>query len=245
MPVLRQPKYFPQPVAWDELNGKGESLSTNLPISEIEERIGTDAENEKRGNDQTEKVDASKAVADLQTELQKARKEGYEAGYRDGFIAGQNEGYQQGIADAEQKFREQQIQQHQYTQHLLNKLAEAIRGELSAFFNRAEEAVTELALEIARKVVEVEVKTNPEVVRKAVAQAIEELKGGNITVRLNPEDFSLFGNDLSLMNLGEGVSVRFVPDESVERGGVVAESEQGFVDLQPQTKLALLQAEVL
>jgi flagellar assembly protein FliH len=188
-------------------------------------------------------LDSARSAKD--DELQRARKEGYEAGYRNGFAAGQQEGYRKGFAEAEQRFREQQWQQHQHIQQLLNNLAEAIRNELETFFSRAEEAVTELALEIAKKVVEVEVKTNPEVVRKSVSQALNELKGGSITVRLNPADFSLLGNDLNLLNLGEGVLVRFVPDETIEQGGVVAESEQGFVDLQPSTKLALLQSEVL
>jgi len=232
MPVLHQPVYIAQPVSWDWDDQKHErvrdweskSSQSNLPISEMA-------------------LDSAQSVEG--DELQRARKDGYEAGYRNGFAAGQQEGYRQGLAEAERRLLEQQWQQQQRVQQLLNSVAEAIRNELETFFSRAEEAVTELALEIAKKVVEVEVKINPEVVRKSVSQAINELKGGSITVRLNPADFSLLGSDLNLLNLGEGVSVRFVPDETVEQGGVVAESEQGFVDLQPSTKLALLQSEVL
>lgn len=226
MPVLRQPYYLAQPVAWDETETDDQSFDGKLPIEEME-------------------LNFAQPKNDAVVDLQKIRKEGYEAGYRDGFLAGQQEGYRQGLAAAEQVFKEQQWQQHQRVQQLLNNLAEAIRNELANFFSRAEEAVTELAFEIARKIIEVEARTNPEVVRKAVSQALQELKGGTITVRLNPEDFSLIGNDLSSLNLGDGVSVRMVPDETVERGGVVAESEQGFIDLQPHTKLALLQSEVL
>ncbi|MCX7643416.1 MAG: FliH/SctL family protein [Armatimonadetes bacterium] len=226
MPVLRQPRYLNQPVTWEEPEIKTESFDKDLPINESE-------------------LGFAQSENNIGVDLQRIRKEGYEAGYRDGFLAGQQEGYRQGITAAEQSFREQQWQQHQYVQQLLNNMAETIRNEIANFFNRAEEAVTELALEIARKIIEVETKINPEVVRKAVSQAIQELKGGTITVRLHPEDFSLISNDLILINLGEGVSVRMVPDETVERGGVIAESDQGFVDLQPRTKIALLQSEVL
>ncbi len=232
MPVLHQPVYIAQPVSWDwdereheeVRDWESKSSQSNLPISEMA-------------------LDSARPTKD--DELQRARKEGYEAGYQNGFVAGQQEGYRKGFAEAEQRFREQQWHQHQHIQQLLNNLAEAIRNELETFFSRAEEAVTELALEIAKKVVEVEVKTNPEIIKRAVSQALSELKGGSITVRLNPADFLLLGDDLSLINLGESVSVRFVSDETVERGGVVAESDQGFVDLQPSTKLALLQSEVL
>ncbi len=226
MPVLRQPIYLAQPVAWEEPETENQIFNGDLPIDEME-------------------LNFAQPENDAGVDIQKIRKEGYEAGYRDGFLAGQQEGYRQGVAAAEQIFKEQQWQQHQHVQQLLNNMAEAIRNEIANFFSRAEEAVTELALEIARKIIEVETKTNPEVVRKAVSQALNELKGGNITVRLNPEDFSLIGNDLSLINLNDDVSVRMVPDETVERGGVIAESEHGFVDLQPHTKLALLQSEVL
>ncbi|MFN4178827.1 MAG: FliH/SctL family protein [Armatimonadota bacterium] len=236
MPVLHQPVYLAHPVAWEEPENetKSDQLSAhplasnfngNMPIKEMELNL---AEFEK-----------GKGV-----DLQKVRKEGYEAGYRDGFLAGQQEGYRQGFAAAEQAFKEKQWQQHQFVQQLINNMAEAIRNELANFFSRAEEAVTELALEIARKIIEVETKINPEVVRKAISQALQELKSGTVTVRIHPEDFSLLGNDLSWLNLGEGVSVRVVPDETIERGGVIAESEQGLVDLQPHTKLALLQSEV-
>ncbi|MFN3421008.1 MAG: FliH/SctL family protein [Armatimonadota bacterium] len=237
MPVLHQPVYLAHPVAWEEPENEKRShhLSThphasnfngNLPIKEMELNFAESANN-------------------AGVDLQKVRKEGYEAGYRDGFLAGQQEGYRQGFAAAEQAFKEQQWQQHQYVQQLINNMAEAIRNELANFFSRAEEAVTELALEIARKIIEVETKTNPEVVRKAVSLALQELKSGTVTVRIHPEDFSLLGGDLSWLNLEEEVSVKVVPDETVERGGVIAESEQGLVDLQPHTKLALLQSEVL
>jgi flagellar assembly protein FliH len=222
MPVLRQPIYLIQPVAWEETETEAQSFNGDMPINEM-------------------RLNFAQSENDAELDLSKVRKEGYEAGYRDGFLAGQQEGYRQGFAAAEQAFKEQQWQQHQHVQQLINNMAEAIRNELANFLSRAEEAVTELALEIARKIVEVETKTNPEVVRKAVSQALNELKGGSITVRLNPEDFSLIGDDLSWLNLGEGISVKVVPDETVERGGVIAESEQGFVDLQPRTKLALLQ----
>ncbi len=264
MPVLRQPHYLPQPIPWDEEawtegeerreNRQPESLTLQLPIHKTGtgdrcsgQQTGRWADEERWGNGGMEKgsVEQQKPVSSPQSQASSAYKEGYDAGYRDGFLAGQQEGYRQGVAATEQRFQEEQLRLHQHVQHLFQNLTEALQNEIAAFFERAEKAVAELALEIARKVIEVEVTTNPEVARRAVAQALQQLKGSTITVRLHPEDFSLLGNDLSLLNLHESVSVQFVPDESVERGGVVAESEQGLVDLQPRTKLALLHSEVL
>ncbi len=236
MPVLHQPVYLAHPVAWEEPENEKQSdhLSTHLPASSFNGNLPIDEM----------ELNFAESANNAGVDLQKVRREGYEAGYRDGFLAGQKEGYRQGFAAAEQAFKEQQWQQHQYVQQLISNMAEVIRNELANFFSRAEEAVTEFALEIARKIIEVEAKTNPEVVRKAVSQALQELKSGTVTLRIHPEDFSLLGNDLSWLNLEDGVSVKVVPDETVERGGVIAESEQGLVDLQPHTKLALLQSEV-
>lgn len=235
MPVLHQPAYIPQPVSWEDPKWQGGALQ--------EKGIGSKENQKSRSN-----LPINEMALDfdqLREELEKVRKESYEVGYRDGLEAGREEGYHQGLVEAERNFREQQWRQQQHFQQLLSNMMEAIQNELKAFFSRAEEAVTELALEIAKKVVDGEVKTNTEIVKRAVSQALDQLKGGNITVRLNPEDFLLLGDDLSLVNLDRGFSVNFVPDEKVERGGVIAESEQGVVDLQPSTKFSLLQVEVL
>ncbi|GBC98992.1 Flagellar assembly protein FliH [bacterium HR17] len=222
MPVLFQPLYHPQPVPWD--NGIGQN-GCDAPTSP------------------TSAAEHPSADAEI---LRQARQEGYEAGYRDGFLAGQQEGYRHGIAAASKQFQQEREEWHRHIQHLTAALGDALRSELASLMARTEELLTELALEIARKVVEVEITSNPEVVRHAVSQALQELRGGTVTVRVNPDDFVLLEQHINLLDLSaEGVTVRLVPDESVERGGVVAESEQGAVDLQPTTKFALLRTEVL
>jgi len=257
MPVLHQPLYIPKPVPWDELETNSPPANCNPLSSEEDKSFQPDMPINQSGLVQMDyrqsperRLNSELSANALSTQSihaqnERTTAEAYQAGYQDGFAAGQREGYQQGLAEAEQRFREQIERLHDYTHARLHAIIEAIRNELRSFFTRAEEAVTQLAIEIAKKVIETEVKTNPEVVRNAVSQALNQLKGANITVRINPADFSLLGGDLSLVNLGEGVSVRFVPDETVEQGGIIAESEQGFVDLQPSTKLALLHSEVL
>ncbi|MCS3919354.1 FliH/SctL family protein [Fervidibacter sacchari] len=257
MPVLHQPLYIPKPVPWDEPETNSPPANCNPPSSEEDKSFQPDMPINQSGLVQMDYCQSPerRSNSDLsvqalltqstRTQSERAIAEAYQTGYQDGFAAGKQEGYQQGLAEAEQRFREQIERLHDYAHARLQAITEAIRNELRSFFTRAEEAVTQLAIEIAKKVIETEVKTNPEVVRNAVSQALNQLKGANITVRINPADFSLLGGDLSLVNLGEGVSVRFVPDETVEQGGVIAESEQGFVDLQPSTKLALLHSEVL
>ncbi len=233
MGVLVQPRYLAQPIPWDEPKGLAQSFGIVVP-------------REKTGDDQNPVPPSTGETGGVTNmDVQRIRKEGYEAGYRDGFLAGQQEGERQGREAAEKRFQKELWRTHQHFQQLLHNLAKALRNELTTFFERTEAAVTELALDIARKVVEVEVTTNKEVVRRAVEKALHKLNGTTVTLRLHPDDFSLLGNDLSWLNLNKDWSVRLVSDESVERGGVIAESEHGLVDLQPSTKFALLQAEVL
>lgn len=233
MGVLVQPRCKGEPIPWDEPKGLAQSFSTGLPIEET-------------GDEQNPVPPPTGETGGVTNrDVQRIRKEGYEAGYRDGFWAGQQEGERQGREAEKKRFQKELWREKQHFRQLLHNLEKALRKELTTFFERTEAAVTELALDIARKVVEVEVTTNKEVVRRAVEKALRELKGTTITLRLHPDDFSLLGDDLSLINLNRDWSVRLVSDERVERGGVIAESEHGLVDLQPSTKFALLQAEVL
>lgn len=221
MPILRQPTYRPQPIPW-ERDDQPLAISTANGSS-----LGLTHE-------------------ELTSAIEQSHREGYETGYRDGFLAGQQEGYRMGVAAMERQHEQERQQWRQQVEQLVAALGDSLRGEIAHLMVRMEDLLTELALEIARKVVEVEVTSNPEIVRHAVTKALQELRGGTITVRLHPHDFALLESSFPLLDLrDEGLSVRFVADESVERGGVLAESEQGVVDLQPSTKFALLRAEVL
>lgn len=221
MPILRQPAYRPQSIPWER-----DDQPPAIPTASGSFQGLTHEE--------------------LTSAIEQGRREGYETGYRDGFLAGQQEGYRMGVAAMERQHEQERRQWHQQVEQLVAALGDSLRGEIAHLMARMEDLLTELALEIARKVVEVEVTSNPEVVRHAVTKALQELRGGTITVRLHPHDFALLESSFPLLDLrDEGLSVRFVADESVERGGVLAESEQGVVDLQPSTKFTLLRAEVL
>jgi flagellar assembly protein FliH len=221
MPILRQPTYRPQPIPWER-----DDQPLAIPTANGSSSGLTHEE--------------------LTSAIEQSRREGYETGYRDGFLAGQQEGYRMGVAAMERQHEQERQQWRQQVEQLVAALGDSLRGEIAHLMARMEDLLTELALEIARKVVEVEVTSNPEIVRHAVTKALQELRGGTIIVRLHPHDFALLESSLPLLDLrDEGLSVRFVADESVERGGVLAESEQGVVDLQPSTKFALLRAEVL
>jgi len=161
--------------------------------------------------------------------LEQAYREGYEAGYQAGLKAGREEGYQEGRAAAQQA-----------KERMLERWGEALRREWEAFRSQAEVMLTETALEIARRVVEVEVQTNPQVVREAARKALEALGEASIVLRVHPEDGVLLQDQE-----WSSPRVRVVLDETMERGGVVAESDLGKVDLRPSIKFALLQEEVM
>ncbi|MDT7972411.1 MAG: FliH/SctL family protein [Armatimonadota bacterium] len=251
MPVLPKPLYRPQPVPWEKKEcPMSDGAMSNEPMTN--ETMTNEPMSNERGmggrGDETPRnaYPMNQSLIASRQSLSEWRQEVYEAGYRDGFLAGQQEGYRMGVAAAERQHEQEREQWRQKMEHLVATLGDELRGEIANWMGRMEELLTELALEIARKVVEVEISTNPEIVRHAVNKSLQELRSGTITIRLHPDDFALLEPSLPLLNLqSEGLTVRFVADEGVEKGGVIAESDQGVVDLQPSTKFALLKAEVL
>ncbi len=241
MPVLSQPLYRPQPVPWEKREcPMSDGAMTNDLMTNDRWMGGQD------GETPCDTYPTNQSLIASRQSLSEWRQEVYEAGYRDGFLAGQQEGYRMGVAAAEQRHEREREEWRQKIEHLVATLGDELRGEIANWMGRMEELLTELALEIARKIVEVEISTNPEIVRHAVNKSLQELRTGTITIRLHPDDFALLEPSLPLLNLqSEGLTVRFVADEGVEKGGVIAESDQGVVDLQPSTKFALLKAEVL
>ncbi|MDE3074986.1 MAG: hypothetical protein KGJ86_06110 [Chloroflexota bacterium] len=101
--------------------------------------------------------------------------------------------------------------------------------------HEAETEMVALSLEIARKIIQGEVRTNPEVVKRVLAAAVQRINGSpRVTIKVNPADVqritehwaSAYGpNYRDKQWLIEG-------DESVAPGGCVLETRYGSLDAQ-------------
>jgi flagellar biosynthesis/type III secretory pathway protein FliH len=103
-----------------------------------------------------------------------------------------------------------------------------------------EQQVVRLALAIAEKVVERELKEDPSLVVDVVRSAINEVQDAtSVHVRVHPNDYALVEPHWQAMgrnSLGEPIAL--VADERVEQGGCLIETAIGHVDGQISTRLS-------
>jgi flagellar assembly protein FliH len=89
-----------------------------------------------------------------------------------------------------------------------------------------------LALAIARKLVQREVRAEPEIVLELVNRAIQLIPlDTTLEIRLNPSDLAVLGDRLErALPADRALSVRWVSDPSLDHGAFVIETPQRVVD---------------
>jgi flagellar assembly protein FliH len=147
-------------------------------------------------------------------ELHKAREDGYTEGQRDAQAA--FETFRQGFAA-------------QAGGHIDGVLA-ALQARLLTLEQDLAQRVAGIALELAQQVVRGELRLNPAQVVAVTQEALGALlvSARHVTVRLNPEDFTLVAEGCAEIIAVRGA--RLVSDRGIERGGCLVDSDIGLVD---------------
>lgn len=109
----------------------------------------------------------------------------------------------------------------------------------AALVRKAAPVVIDLAVEIARRIVQREVSVDPELLVQWVEDAASRLAGSSeLTVRIHPDDLERLAPYRQRLHRG-GVQINWVADPTVA-GGCVVESAYGAVDARLDTQLAAL-----
>ncbi|PXV52603.1 flagellar assembly protein FliH [Dyella jiangningensis] len=161
-------------------------------------------------------------VRDLEALEQQARDEGYAAGLA------------QGMAEARTVLHERMAR--------LDALLESAARPLRSMDELVELELTRLAMTVARQVISHELRTAPDLVVEAVRQAALALPSasGNLRVRLHPDDLAL----LRSLDMAES-HWQLLPDNSLQRGDCLLESERSRLDARVETRLAAVVDAVL
>ena len=149
--------------------------------------------------------------------------------------------YERGRVDGERSLGEQLVQQRQEMQQLLNGVVLPLQQAVSQVVRDTENTVTELALEIARKLVAdfpIEAGMVEAVVKDAMAQVEENAE---FHVKLHPSDLDLLVKAESpLLTSSANTKVHFQPSPDISRGGCIVQTKFGVIDARRETKLDLL-----
>lgn len=186
--------------------------------------------------------------SELEAILERRTAEAFEAGFQEGsakgYELGDREGSQRAAEETAARLRKELADKFA----ALDGLIEEIRAERRKLIRSAEPETVALAITIAARVLCKQMEElrapQPELIREAMRQTLDQKQ---MLVRLHPADRqALAQGDEPLEALCPGaVSVEFVEDESVSRGGCVVESNAGIVDAQIDRQIQQLRAALL
>lgn len=157
---------------------------------------------------------AEPTAAEWQARVNAARQAGYQDGYRDGLVA---------LENFKQTFAQQATAQ-------IGALLEAFDDQFNALDAQAAQAVSRIAVQLAQQVLRTELTQRPELVAQVAAEAVNAvmLSARHISVHVHPHDLPLVAEGAEEALTARGA--RLMADASVERGGVMVQSDVGAID---------------
>lgn len=122
------------------------------------------------------------------------------------------------------------------------------KRESSAIIESSEKELVRLSLVIAEKIIGRMLEEDSELILSIAAQAIESVRQQReLVLRVHPDDAQLLRNSrkklMDLLGRTKDIAVR--EDPEVQRGGCVIETENGTVDAQLRTQLAMIEQALL
>ncbi|WP_025270274.1 FliH/SctL family protein [Hippea sp. KM1] len=172
-------------------------------------------------------IETTKQEALKQAQLikEQAKKEGFELGYK--------EGYQKGLEDAKGVFDKTIADYTSKMQQAIEKLIKTAE-EISKKYEELENVATDMVLNIAKKVIAKELDSDRDVIKNMVREALGLAETKKLKVKLNPEDAQFVKG----VNLDESKTVEVVEDDSLPKGSLIIEEENGnVIDASVDTKL--------
>ena len=140
-------------------------------------------------------------------------------------VSAQQQGYQDGLKQAEQQADEIRRQAREV-------LAQAEQARADTI-NALEQEITALAVEIAEKVLTAQLTIEPETVMKVAAEAVQMVRDRErITVYVNPADQPIFTAGKAELEeaLSRPAVLTVIADETVKPGGCLVDTDEGLVD---------------
>jgi flagellar assembly protein FliH len=170
-------------------------------------------------------------IVNLNNKNEHEAKTGYDKGIKEGKVLGIAEGEKNAMEKFDISLKKLQVSAEQTFDSLALQQKEN--------FEKIENAATEIAIAIAKKVFCEEAVQNPNIIPRAIKEAFTFLgQEEKLKVRLNPKDIDTAEETESFWKpiLNSLKSIELVIDNTIERGGCLLESENGSsIDMRMQT----------
>ena len=173
-----------------------------------------------------------------------AKSKGYEDGYKDGKIKGEQDGKIAGHDDAVEQF----TQTVAPVSDAITKLLIFLESKKTELIANAEADLLRLAIAIAKRIVKREILIDEQYVIPTVKEAIAlATERSDILILINPQDYEMIETHLPMIktHFSDIGKVHLEKNQSVERGGVIVRTRTGEVDLQLEQQLDMIQRALL
>ena len=210
---------------YQELNEqlKQKQLELENKIKEIENQK---AEIIKQASIQAQEI-IQKAIQEAQNKAQQILEQAY------------NQGYNQGYSEIQTKL--QQEHQQKITE-LQNEIKNIINLKEN-LIKEMEKDIVELAIKVAEKVINKKIEDDPQLVSNYLMELLPKIEQSkSITIWINPDEVEYVKlSKEKFKNLVENAeNIIISPDNRVEKGGCIIETNFGKIDARISTKLEVL-----
>jgi flagellar biosynthesis/type III secretory pathway protein FliH len=159
------------------------------------------------------------------------------------FAEARNQGFEAGYAEATRIVRAEAELQFEEMKKDVQTLMERILNAVDQFHVDAEPELVSLALEIGRKVIRQELRTNHDTVIGITRDALRRIPHSeNIVIKVNPQDLNSHREhrDDFLRIMDGARRIDIVEDRRVPPGGVMIEAESTTVDARIETQMGAI-----
>ncbi|MBI1756957.1 MAG: F0F1 ATP synthase subunit delta [Fimbriimonas ginsengisoli] len=170
------------------------------------------------------------------------RKTGFEQGRSEGLEEGRRLAYDVAFEQASAARKEELVQFVAALQGVVAKAEDAMR----AWYVAAERELDPIVVEIARRIVLTELKSEPETIRRFVSEAMAEATHANhVRLRANPADSEIVRSfQDEIVAAAQGLKGIEIVDDPAIVGGCIIETESGVIDASVEGKLLALSDEL-
>ncbi|WP_199611217.1 flagellar assembly protein FliH [Flocculibacter collagenilyticus] len=231
---------FPQMDSTEKKRSKTDALGHTDEWLDSRKVKAVDTELEE---DEVPKLPTLEEIEDIRRQafedgFEEGKQEGSQKGYEEGLTKGHEAGFEQGLEQGKTEgFASGEEEVKQQVEHW-SSLVEAIHKPLRDVDAAVEEQLVNLAVQLAKAVIDVEVQTNEQVILQALRDSISALPANQATIdiKLNPEDYETITSHFDEEQIAER-KWNLSKEPTIAKGGLLVESESSSIDRTLTTRI--------
>ncbi|WP_041643842.1 FliH/SctL family protein [Mahella australiensis] len=186
---------------------------------------------------------AENIIKEAESEAEALQQQIFESARRDGYDRGYNDGYNNGYKDGLQAGRSQYDDMIAEAQHMVDDA----QKEKDKVMRAAEEELVELALSIAKEVLEHEISIDRNTIVYLAKKALKRCYySDGITIRVRDEDYGTLIEHLADFTSakGENVNITILKDAAIDEGTCLIDTPTGTIDASIDTQMDIIAAKL-